>query len=575
VTTAAPDADRYKWVALSNTTLGVFMSALDSSIVIISLPAIFRGIHLDPLAPGNIGYLLWMLTGYLLVQAVLVVTLGRLGDIFGRVKIYNAGFSVFSASSIMLSFDPFTGGHGALWLILWRGVQALGGSMLSANSVAILTDAFPLTQRAMALGFNQVAALSGSFIGLVLGGVLSAWDWRAVFWVNVPVGIFGTVWAYLKLRDNGERHPSRIDWWGNVTFAAGAGLVLVAITYGIQPYGGHVMGWTSPKVVGALVIGVGALIGFVIIENHITFPMFQVKLFKVRAFAAGNIASLAQSIARGGLQFMLIIWLQGIWLPLHGYKFEDTPFWAGIYLLPLTAGFLVSGPISGLLSDRFGYQRFSTAGASVVGLSFVGLIFVPINFSYWMFASLVFAVGVGSGMFTAPNTAAVMGAVPAADRGAASGMRATFQNAGTSLSIGIFFSLLIAGLASTLPSTLSTGLQQHGVPSGVAHQVSGLPPVATVFSAFLGVNPIQHLLQPSGVLSTLSPTDASTLTGRSFFPHLISGPFHHGLTIVFTAAALLALIAVIASALRGPQTRPGATVATAASPELIEADRVA
>ncbi len=489
MTTAAPEADRYKWVALSNTTLGVFMSALDSSIVIISLPAIFRGIHLDPLAPGNIGYLLWMITGYLLVQAVLVVTLGRLGDIFGRVKIYNAGFSVFSASSIMLSFDPFTGGHGALWLILWRAVQALGGSMLSANSVAILTDAFPLTQRAMALGFNQVAALSGSFIGLVLGGVLSAWDWRAVFWVNVPVGIFGTVWAYLKLRDNGERHPSRIDWWGNVTFAAGAGLVLVAITYGIQPYGGHVMGWTSPRVVGALVIGVGALIGFVVIENHISYPMFQVGLFKLRAFAAGNIASLAQSIARGGLQFMLIIWLQGIWLPLHGYKFEDTPFWAGIYLLPLTAGFLVSGPISGFLSDRFGYQRFATAGAAVVGLSFVGLIFVPINFSYWMFASLVFAVGVGSGMFTAPNTAAVMGAVPAADRGAASGMRATFQNAGTSLSIGIFFSLLIAGLASTLPTTLSTGLQQHGVPSGVAHQVSGLPPVATVFSAFLGRQP--------------------------------------------------------------------------------------
>jgi MFS family permease len=551
-TAAGASTDRYKWIALSNTTLGVFMSALDGSIVIISLPAIFRGIHLDPLAPGNISYLLWMITGYLLVQAVLVVTLGRLGDIFGRVRMYNAGFVVFTAASIMLSFDPFTGGHGALWLILWRLFQALGGSMLSANSVAILTDAFPINQRALALGYNQVAALSGSFIGLVLGGVLAAWDWRAVFWVNVPIGLFGTIWAYLKLRDTGERHPARIDWAGNVTFALGAGSILVAVTYGIQPYGGHVMGWTNPLIIGAFIVGVSSLIAFWTIETRISFPMFQVALFKIRAFAAGNFASLLSAISRGGLQFMLIIWLQGIWLPLHGYNFSETPLWAGIYMLPMTAGFLAVGPIAGLLSDRYGYRLFATTGALVICASFIGLILLPINFPYWLFALLITLNGAGSGMFSAPNTASVMSSVPAASRGAASGMRGTFQNSGTSLSIGVFFSLLIAGLASTLPNTLFKGLQQHGVPTDVAHQVATLPPVSSVFSAFLGVNPVQHLLQPSGVLPKLPKSDADTLTGREFFPHLIQAPFHNGLVIVFTTAAALSVVTAIASLLRGP-----------------------
>ena len=321
-------SDRYKWVALSNTTVAVFMATLDGSIVIISLPAIFRGIHLDPLAPGNIGYLLWMIMGYLLVQAVIVVTLGRLGDIYGRVRIYNAGFVIFSLASILLSFDPFVGGRGAMWLIGWRLLQAFGGSMLTANSLAILTDAFPTNERGFALGVNQVAGIGGQFIGLIVGGLLAALDWRAVFWVNVPVGVFGTIWAYRMLRDNGERQPARIDWWGNVTFAIGLGAILIAITAGIEPYGDHTMGWTNPAIVGALVGGTLLLAAFVVIELRVPEPMFELGLFRIRAFAAGNAASLAASIARGGLQFMLVIWLQGIWLPLHGYKYADTPLWA-------------------------------------------------------------------------------------------------------------------------------------------------------------------------------------------------------------------------------------------------------
>jgi MFS family permease/nicotinamidase-related amidase len=551
VTSEPVTSDRYRWVALSNTTAAVFMSALDGSIVIIALPAIFRGIHLDPLGPGNISYLLWMIMGYRLVQAVLVVTLGRLGDMFGRVRIYNAGFAVFTAASILLSFDPFQGGHGALWLIGWRVLQAIGGSMLTANSAAILTDAFPVDKRGFALGINQVAAIAGQFIGLVAGGLLAALDWRAVFWVNVPVGVFGTVWAYRKLRDNGERHRGRIDWWGNVTFAAGLGAVLIALTNGIQPYGHDTMGWANPAVYGLLAGGVLLLAAFGLIESRVAEPMFQLTLFRIRAFTAGNVAGLAVAIARGGLQFMLIIWLQGIWLPLHGYNFSDTPLWAGIFLLPLTAGLLIAGPISGILSDRYGARGFATAGMVIFGGSFAGLLLLPVDFPYWAFALLTAANGIGGGLFAAPNSASIMSSVPARYRGAASGMRATYQNSGTALSIGVFFSLMIAGLAGTLPRTLTRGLQVHGVPPGVAHQIGSLPPVSSLFAAVLGVNPVQHLLSAAGVLATLPITSQHVLTGRTFFPSLISGPFHHGLVVVFAVAIGLAAIAAVASLLRG------------------------
>jgi MFS family permease len=547
----AVTGDRYKWVALSNTTTAVFISALDGSIVIIALPAIFRGIHLDPLAPGNVTYLLWMIMGYRLVQAVLVVTLGRLGDMFGRVRIYNAGFAVFTAASVLLSFDPFHGTHGALWLIGWRVPQAIGGSMLTANSAAILTDAFPSDQRGFALGTNQVAAIAGQFIGLVAGGVLAALDWRAVFWVNVPVGVFGTVWAYRKLRDNGERHPGRIDWWGNITFALGLGAILIGITSGIQPYGDHTMGWTNPEVAGLLAAGVLLLVAFVVIERKVADPMFQLGLFRIRAFTAGNIAGLAVAIARGGLQFMLIIWLQGIWLPLHGYDYSDTPFWAGIFLLPLTAGILISGPVSGILSDRFGARGFATAGMVVFGASFIGLMLLPVDFPYWAFALLTVVNGIGGGMFAAPNSSSIMSSVPARYRGVASGMRSTYQNSGTALSISVFFSLMIVGLASTLPRALAGGLQRLGVPHGIAHQIGSLPPVSSLFAAVLGVNPVQHLLAARGALSSLPAASQRVLTGRQFFPELISGPFQHGLTVVFGVSAALAAVAALASLLRG------------------------
>ncbi|MFJ5842655.1 MFS transporter [Streptomyces shenzhenensis] len=537
---------------------------MDASIVIISLPAIFRGIGLDPLAAGNIGYLLWMILGYLLVSAVLVVVLGRLGDMFGRVRIYNLGFLIFACASVALSLDPFRAGAGALWLILWRIVQAFGGSMLTANSAAILTDAFPARQRGMALGINQMTALAGQFLGLLAGGLLAAVDWRAVFWVSVPVSITGTVWSYLSLRETASGRRGRVDWLGNLTFACGAGILLAGITYGIQPYGGSATGWGNPWVLTGLSGGVFLLLAFCLVETRpralgfaraagtrAVEPMFRLSLFRVRAFAAGNLAVLLTAIARGGLQFMLIIWLQGIWLPLRGYDFADTPLWAGIFMLPLTLGFLIAGPVSGYLSDRFGARLFATAGLVLVAASFLGLLALPVNFDYATFAALLLLNGLGQGMFSAPNTSSIMGSVPAEYRGVASGMRSTFQNSGTALSIGVFFSLMVSGLASSLPAALSGGLQAHGVPAASAEQAASLPPVSTLFATFLGNNPVGHLLGSSGVLDQLTATQRATLTGHTFFPQLVSGPFHHGLTVVFGVAAAMALVAALASALRG------------------------
>jgi MFS family permease len=541
----------YKWTALSNTTLGVFMASVDSSIVIISLPAIFRGIRLDPLQPSNIGYLLWLLQGYLVVTAVLVVTLGRLGDMFGRVRMYNAGFAVFTVASIGLSLTWSTGSAGAMEMIVMRIVQGIGGALLMANSTAILTDAFPVRERGTAMGINMIAGMAGSFIGLIVGGLLADVDWRLVFWVSVPFGVFGTVWAYLKLRET-ERPPARprLDWWGNVTFAVGLVAVLIGITYGIQPYGGHTMGWTSPVVLTELIGGAAVLALFAFIETRVPDPMFNLDLFRIRAFLAGNLASFLSSIGRGGLQFVLIIWLQGLWLPLHGFSFERTPLWAGIYMLPLTGGFLLAGPISGMLSDRYGARPFATAGMVLAAATFLLLMTLPADFGFPVFASLLALNGIGFGLFAAPNTAAVMNSVPANQRGAASGMRSTFQNAGMVLSIGLFFSFMIAGLAATLPTALRSGLLAHGVPAATAERIAHLPPVGSLFAAFLGFNPMKTLLAPS-ILGGLSPANAAALTSTTFFPRLIAGPFLHGVRIAFVSSALMCLVAAAASWFRG------------------------
>ncbi|MDH2444978.1 MFS transporter [Amnibacterium sp. CER49] len=545
------DHPHYRWVALSNTTLGMLMATINSSIVLISLPAIFKGIHLNPLDAGNTSYLLWMLMGFMLVTAVLVVGFGRLGDMVGRVKIYNLGFVIFTLAAIALSLDPFTSGAGAMWLILWRVAQGVGGAMLFANSTAILTDAFPTHRRGMALGINQIAAIAGSFIGLILGGVLAVIDWRAVFIVSVPVGILGTIWSYKSLHEVGTRNPGGLDIPGNLAFLLGLTSLLTGITYGIQPYGDSSTGWLNPWVDGALIAGLLLLVAFVWIELKVEAPMFELRLFRIRSFASAIFAGLLGSIGRGGLQFMLIIWLQGIWLPLHGYSYEETPLWAGIYLLPLTVGFLISGPVAGTLSDRWGARALATGGLVLTAATFVALLLIPVDFDYWTFAVITFLNGVGSGMFGAPNRATIMNSVPANQRGAASGMAGTVLNAGSSLSIGIFFSLMAAGLASSLPAALGHGLTSHHVPAAAADTIANVPPVGSLFAAFLGYNPIQTLLGPTGILGQLPKADSAALTGKEFFPNLISLPFHDGLVIVFLAAAIMSVVAAVASFIGG------------------------
>ncbi|CAN5149110.1 MFS transporter [soil metagenome] len=545
------DHPNYRWVALSNTTIGMLIATINSSIVLISLPAIFSGIHLDPLEPANVSYLLWIIMGYTLITAVLVVSFGRLADMYGRVKIYNLGFLIFTVAAIALALVPFDGGTAALWIIVWRLVQGVGGSMLMATSTAILTDSFPADKRGFALGINQVAAIAGSFIGLIIGGLLAGIDWRAVFIVSAPIGIIGTIWGYTSLHESGTQRKAKMDWPGNISFGVGLTALLAGITYGIQPYGTSSTGWGNPWVLGAIFGGILLLVAFVVIEMRTAEPMFAVSLFRIRAFATANFAGLLAAIGRGGLQFMLIIWLQGIWLPLHGYSYESTPFWAGIYLLPLTAGFLVAGPVSGALSDRFGARAFSTFGLVLCGLTFIALLFLPVDFPYWAFALLTGLNGIGSGLFAAPNRTAIMNSVPASQRGSASGLAGSLLNAGNSLSIGIFFSLMVAGLSASLPGALKAGLTAHGVTTQVATAVANTPPVGSLFAAFLGYNPIQALLQPTGQLSTLSPTDVAALTGKDFFPQLISGPFHDGLVVVFVAAAIMSFVGAAASLARG------------------------
>ena len=561
--------ERYKWIALSNTTLGMLIATINQSIVLIAMPDIFRGIHLNPLVPSNTSYLLWMMLGFMVVAAVLVVSLGRVGDMFGRVRMYNLGFAVFTVASILMSVTWMNGSAAALWLIAMRIVQGIGAAFLFANSSAILTDAFPSAQRGLALGINMVAAIAGSFIGLVLGGVLAPVAWRLVFLVSVPVGLFGTVWAYLKLEDRSHRSHAKIDWLGNVTFAIGLVAVLVGITYGILPHGGHAMGWTNPWVLSALFGGVAVLAVFVVIERRVEAPMFKLPLFRIRAFTFGNLASLLAALSRGGLMFMLIIWLQGIWLPEHGYSFADTPLWAGIYMLPLSVGFLMAGPIAGRFADHYGARPFATGGMIVAAATFIALITLPVMFPYWAFGLIIFANGFAMGLFAAPNQTGIMNSLPPDQRGAGAGMAGTFMNAAMVLSIGIFFSLIIIGLSSTLPPALFSGLTAHGVPQAAAAQISHLPPVGSLFAAFLGYNPMATLLGPA--TAHLPHATAVYLTGHKFFPSLVSKPFASGIHAAFYFAAGCCLLAAVASWLRGGRYVHGELEVPLEARELVEA----
>jgi MFS family permease len=491
-----------------------------------------------------------MMMGYMLVTAAVVVTVGRIGDIFGRVRMYNLGFAWFTVASVLLAVVWSTGSTGALELVIFRMVQGVGGAFLFANSAAIITDAFPSEELGFALGTNQMAAIVGMFLGVLVGGLLSEVGWRWVFLANVPVGAFGTVWAYLKLKEIGVRTKAHIDWLGNIAFAAGLAMILTGVTYGIKPYKHSLTGWTDPFVLEMLFGGLTLLIIFVFIETKVKDPLFRLSLFRIRAFAAGNVAQFLGAVGRGGFQFMLMIWLQGIWLPQHGYSYADTPLWAGIYMLPFSLGFVVAGPLSGRLSDRYGVRPFATAGMLLNALMFGLVMLFPANFTYWTFAAVMVGMGISGGLFAAPNTSSIMNSVPARHRGAASGMRVTFGNAGMPLSMGLFFTLLVIGLNAKVPSAMYRGLVAHGIPGALATQLAHLPPLGYVFAAFLGYNPLKSLLGAKA-LAHLPAAQAAVLTGRSFFPQLIGGPFKHGLVLILAFGVVMCVVAAIASLLRG------------------------
>jgi len=546
---------RYKWVVLSNTTLGILLASVNGSIILISLPAIFRGIHIDPLAPAESDIFLWTVMGYLVVSGTFMVSVGRISDMYGRIRFYNLGFLIFTIGSILLFFTRGQGNLAAIQIIMYRLIQAFGSAFLFANSAALLTDAFPQNQRGLALGLNQIAGVGGSLIGLILGGVLSSITYSLVFLVSVPVGIAGTIWSYLMLKQLGvAKRNQRVDVLGNIVFASGIVLVLVGLTYALVPYQGAPMGWQNPLVIGELAGGVLLLILFVPIERKVINPMFNLSLFRLRSFYAGIIAGLFSSIARGGLQLLLIIWLQGLWLPLNGYSYAQTPLWAGIALSPMIILFLLTGPISGTLADRFGAKLLAFSGMMLCSAGFLGLTLLPANFSYVVFVFVLALLGIGQGLFVSPNTMAIMNSLPAEHRGVGSGMLNCFQTSGWMFSIGVFFTLVIIGFSGDLKSSLENGLIGAGLPVRAAGSIANLPPTAALFAAFLGYNPMAHLL-PHSLITSLPSYTGAVLLSTKFFPSLVSRPLMQGFHLAFLVAAIMSFLAAVCSLLHDSSTK--------------------
>ncbi len=544
-----------KWIALSNTTIGVLMATINASILIIALPPIFRGIDLNPFAPGAFAYLLWILMGYMIVTAVLLVTIGRLSDIFGRVRLFNLGFLIFTIGSILLYFTPGKGTTGALELISFRIVQAVGGSFLFANGFAIITDNFSKEERGLALGINAIAGTAGMSIGIVVGGVLSAINWRYVFLVSVPVGILGTVWSYLKLKETSPRLKQKLDIPGNILFGAGLIILLIGITYGLVPYKTSPTGWANPWVMIAIIVGVILLAAFPFVERKVKQPMFRLELFKIRAFSTGSFAGMVAGMGMMGVMFMVILLFQGVWLPDHGYSYASAPFWAGIFMLPMSVAMGIFGPLSGKLSDKHGPKGIATAGLFVSALALIIMVTLPYNFVYIEMAILLFIFGAGMGMFTAPNTSAVMSSVPPESRGAASGMLSTLRNVGTTASMGLFFSILILSLTGLLPHAITSGLDSAGA-SSLAPYMSSIPPTDAIFGALLGINPVKAIIGASpaiGVLVSHLPLSVqNTITARTWFPSIFAPAFMKALHTVFYAAFAITIAGAVLSLLRDP-----------------------
>ncbi len=553
---------QYKWTVLANTTMGGLMAAINATIILISLPSIFRGLNVNPLAPGNFTLLLWVLLGYMVVTASLLVTFGRLSDDYGRKKFYTIGFAIFAAASIALSFTPYNSGtNGVLFIIIFRLVQGVGGGFIMVNSTALLTDAFPDNERGKALGTNQVAFLAGGFIGLVAGGLLAPFDFHLIFIVNIPFAVLGAFWSYYKLKEEKTSEKKKgLDWKGNLALSAGLILVALSFTYALSPYKTNPLGWTNPWVIASLIIGVFLMVLFVPIERKVRNPLFKLSLFRNIQFLFSSLALFLSALARGAVMFLVIIWLQGVYLPLHNFTIAQTPFWAGIYMIPLMVGFIALGPISGVLTDRFGARIFSTIGLLITAIGLFLLTTFSANFSYIPFAIVLFVIGAGNGMFAAPNTKRAMDALPWKDRGVGNGIRTTFANIGQMISMAIFFTIAITVFSYALPSIISTQLTSLNVPSTLSSQFAAIPASSFLFSAFLGINPVSTFLSqvPSSIISVIPNSSLKIMNESSFIPKLISSPFMQGLRTALYIGIIILIGAAILSAFTKHRVAKGA-----------------
>jgi EmrB/QacA subfamily drug resistance transporter len=428
---------QYKYTVLTNTTIGAFMSQLDGNIVLIALPTITRSLNASAFEA------LWVLMGYILMTAVLLLAFGRLADMYGKVRLYNLGFAIFTVGSGLCSLS-LNGGM----LVFFRLVQGVGAALIWANNAAILTDAFPPNERGRAIGVNLVAGISGSVVGLILGGILTvALGWQSIFWINLPIGAFATYWAYKKLRELGTVHHERIDLPGNILFAGGLTAFLVGLTLGALS--GYTLVDVVSMVAGLLMVG-----GFVYVELHSRTPLMDFTLFKIRAFTAGILSNFLASIARSAVSLVLTIYFQGV-LIYDAFK-------AGLALIPFAVAFVSLGPLSGYLSDKYGPRWFTTVGLSISTAGLVGLALIPVNVSYSVLAVLMILVGAGGGMFVAPNISSIMSSAPVTRRGVASGMSATLVTTGALLSLSISFAVLATSIPINVLQAVFAGLPLSG-----------------------------------------------------------------------------------------------------------------
>ncbi len=540
----------YKWTVLTNTTLGIIMSSMNMYIVMISLPTIFRGLNINPFLPGEFIYLLWILMGYSIILASVLVTFGRISDKYGRARVYTWGFIIFTVASVLLSLIPSnTGNFGALLLISFRMIQAVGGGLLMVNSTALLTDAFPPNERGKALGLNQISFVVGSFLGLILGGFLAGYDWHLIFVVNVPFAVAGALWSILKLKRVKGTGNIKFDLLGNVFLASGLLVFSLGLTYALMPYGNSQLGWGNPWVIASFPVSIVLFIAFVLVEMRASDPLFRLSFFKIRPFTYGILALFLNALARGAIMFLVAIWLQGIYLPLHGFSYTQTPFWAGVYMLPMLIGTVIMGPISGMLTDRYGARAFATLGMVIVAASLYALTLLPYNFNLVEFDVILFINGIGNGLFAAPNTTAIMNSLHPRDRSSGNGMRQTFSNIGSTISMAMFFTIAISYFTADLPGAIYSAALQYGLPAFLAKFLSELPPSGLLFAAFLGIDPASAI--PQSVAKELPSSILNLLDSHTFLPELLGPTFISALRFSIYISVALVLIGAAFSYMRG------------------------